>query len=94
MMDVSDGLLLDATRMAAASGVTLAFAGITDEAEIRGGEDHALLACFPHADAVPTGFRTVGRVIERAAAPVTFDGTVPTGAGGWDPVRDWDSSRG
>lgn len=61
MMDVSDGLLLDASRLAKASGVTLAIDGPAvplaapeprrDEA-LRWGEDYQLLFTLP-ADAVP-----------------------------------------
>ncbi len=94
MMDVSDGLLLDATRLAEASGVTLALSGVDDGPALRGGEDHALLATFPaHAD-LPHGFRSIGVVRPRGAATVTVDGVAPDGPGGWDPQRDWDARRG
>lgn len=94
LMDVSDGLLLDATRMADASGVTLSLDGpLTDEA-LRGGEDHALLACFPPTAAIPAGFDKVGVVVDRGDAPVTVAGVAPSGRGGWDPYRDWDAHRG
>lgn len=94
MMDVSDGLVLDATRLAEASGVTLALdAGFTD-AELSGGEDHALLATFPADVALPGGFRPLGRVEPRGEHPVTVGGTAFSGRGGWDPYRDWDAARG
>ncbi|WP_439592502.1 thiamine-phosphate kinase [Microbacterium sp.] len=96
MMDVSDGLVLDATRMAAASGVTLDLdtAGLGDDPDpaLTGGEDHALLATF--AGAVPEGFRTIGRVVDRGAHPVLVDGRPHDGRGGWDPYQDWDAHRG
>jgi thiamine-monophosphate kinase len=97
MMDVSDGLLLDATRMAEASGVTIALEsgalGADPHSALTGGEDHALLATFP-AGTLPLGFRAIGRVRERAADAVQVDGAAYEGRGGWDPYRDWDSARG
>lgn len=94
MMDVSDGLLLDATRMAEASGVTLALDGVDDRHALRGGEDHALLATFPSHVPLPSGFRRIGEVLARDVAPVLVGGRVPEGPGGWDPYRDWDAGRG
>lgn len=92
MMDVSDGLALDATRLAEASGVTLDFAstalGPDPALSLRGGEDHALLATFP-GDGLPTGFRAIGAVVARGADPVTVDGAPYRGHEGWDPYRDW-----
>lgn len=92
MMDVSDGLVLDATRLADASRVTLDLSrdllGPDPDRALRGGEDHALLATFP-AGAVPESFREIGRVTARGALPVTVDGEAPRGPGGWDPYRDW-----
>ncbi|MBZ4486105.1 thiamine-phosphate kinase [Microbacterium sp. cx-55] len=97
MMDVSDGLLLDATRMADASGVTLAIdsaaLGPDAASALSGGEDHALLATFPPGS-VADGFRPIGVVRERGEAPVLVDGAHYAGRTGWDPYRDWDSSRG
>lgn len=94
MMDVSDGLLLDATRLADASGVTIDLdAGLDDDA-LRGGEDHGLLACFPPGAVLPESFVLRGHVRERGAAPVTIAGTPVTGRLGWDPHRDWDAGRG
>jgi thiamine-monophosphate kinase len=82
MLDVSDGLALDARRLALASGVSLeldavalGLAGlgligehgeVTAEQVLRGGEDHALLATFPPGVELPGGFRPIGHV--RAAA--------------------------
>ncbi|WP_454119083.1 thiamine-phosphate kinase [Microbacterium lacticum] len=101
MMDVSDGLLLDATRLAEASGVRIdietAFDPSLDDAALRGGEDHALLACFPAGTALPAGFRAIGRVSDLDGddvAGVTVDGRPISGRGGWDPHRDWDAARG
>jgi thiamine-monophosphate kinase len=98
MMDVSDGLVLDASRMAAASGVTIdidsAELGAGPAAALTGGEDHALLAAFPSADALPEGFRVIGRVVERGSHAVLVDGAAYAGPGGWDPYRDWDAHGG
>lgn len=94
MMDVSDGLLLDATRLADASGVTLDLDDGLDDHALRGGEDHALLACFPRGAALPDGFRSIGSVRARDAQPVTIGGAPVAGRLGWDPHRDWDAGRG
>lgn len=97
MMDVSDGLALDAARMAEASGVTLALSGAALDAlafggdrqrAVAGGEDHGLLATFPPGD-LPAGFHRIGDVIGRSAYGVTVDGAAIEHAG-WDPYRDWD----
>lgn len=92
MMDVSDGLALDAARLAEASGVTLALEaallGSDPDRALAGGEDHALLATFP-PETLPPGFRRIGTVLAPGAHPVLRDGE-PAGAAGWDPYRDWD----
>lgn len=54
---------------------------------LTGGEDHALAACFPTVDAVPQGWRVVGRT--RAVGPgqqpgVLVDGAAWEGEAGWD----------
>ncbi|WP_243075063.1 thiamine-phosphate kinase [Microbacterium sp. SS28] len=96
LMDVSDGLVLDATRMAEASGVTISLDGATigPEPALSGGEDHGLLATFPADTTLPPGFRVIGRVEASGAAPVLVDGVPPAGRGGWDPYQDWDARRG
>jgi thiamine-monophosphate kinase len=98
MMDVSDGLVLDASRLAAASGVTVAIdsARLRPDAEsaLTGGEDHALLATFPPERTPPRGFRAIGRVLGRGDEAVLIDGQPFTGRGGWDPYRDWDARTG
>ncbi|WP_394278243.1 thiamine-phosphate kinase [Microbacterium sp.] len=93
MMDVSDGLLLDAARLADASGVTLDLTADLSDLALTGGEDHALLATFG-AGRVPEGFRVIGDAVERTAHPVTLRGAAPDRLGGWDPYRDWDAGTG
>jgi thiamine-monophosphate kinase len=104
MLDVSDGLALDAGRIAAASGVALdldsealhAVAGDDLEPAMTGGEDHALLAAFPPEAVLPAGFRTIGTV--RAGKGVLVDGEpyVPDDSrrAGWDPYAGWDGQSG
>ena len=94
MMDISDGLALDATRLARASGVTVSLDGAALGAHPRralaGGEDHALLATFPPG-VMPSGFRQVGVVVEAGDRPLLCDGE-PVDPSGWDPYRDWDAT--
>jgi len=98
MMDVSDGLVLDASRLAEASGVTvdidIGSLGADPVDALTGGEDHALLAAFPASAPIPTGFRVIGRVVARSDRAVLIDGAVYDGRGGWDPYRDWDAHGG
>ena len=90
MIDISDGLLRDARRVAEASGVVLdldpaalapasdllaAASALGDEGlafgwVLSGGEDHALLACFPPGAAVPAPFRPIGEVRARGEAGI------------------------
>jgi len=101
MLDVSDGLALDATRLARASRVTLDLVssrlrevGTPVGGELVGGvaellaaaEDHALLAAFPEGVALPGGFVAIGRVLGMGMAPLLLDGE-PVARSGWDPFR-------
>ncbi len=54
---------------------------------LTGGEDHALVACFPDVGAVPEGWLVIGRTREPGegeAAGVLVDGSVWEGPAGWD----------
>lgn len=96
MLDVSDGLAIDAGRLARASGVGFDFDSATlgDKLELAlgGGEDHGLLATFPPEATLPTGFRRLGVVTAQAGA-VLVDGK-PHTQSGWDPYRGWDGAAG
>ncbi|MEL4318023.1 thiamine-phosphate kinase [Leifsonia sp. YIM 134122] len=96
MLDVSDGLSLDAARIARSSGVGIDFDSETlgDDIEraLDGGEDHGLLATFPPGAVVPPPFRIIGRVTE-GSGTVSVDGT-PHAAVGWDPYSGWDGAAG
>jgi thiamine-monophosphate kinase len=83
MMDVSDGLLLDAARMARASGVTLAIdRGAVpiaapemrrDEA-LRWGDDYQLLFTLPDGTEPPVAAYRIGETVAAGAAPILLDG--------------------
>jgi thiamine-monophosphate kinase len=96
MLDVSDGLAIDAGRLARASNVGIDFDSATlgehRELALGGGEDHGLLATFPPDAALPDGFHRLGRVTNAAGA-VLVDGT-PHAQGGWDPYLGWDGAAG
>ncbi len=82
MMDVSDGLLLDAFRMAEASGVTVALDGarvpVGDPARhgecLRWGDDYELLFTAPASARLPVAAHRIGTVTARGAAPLLLDG--------------------
>ena len=92
MMDVSDGLLLDASRIAEASGVTLALnrgtipladgvfqAGREDEA-LRWGDDYQLLFTLRAGVEPPVPASRVGTAIPAGQLPVLLDGAPPDSA--------------
>ncbi len=98
MLDISDGLVIDARRIADASGVAIdvdsAALGPADTIAVAlaGGEDHALLATFPSENILPGGFRRIGTV--RSGAGLTVDGREYSDRGGWDPYEDWNGGGG
>jgi len=83
MMDVSDGLLLDALRMARASGVCLSLdtASVplacpeSRRAEaLRWGDDYALLFTLPAGMVPPVPATAIGEVLEMPAGMLLLDG--------------------
>ena len=84
MMDVSDGLLLDAARMARASCITFAIdsasvpiaAPEARRAEaLRWGEDYQLLFAVRPGLVPPVPAQRIGEALAQGAAPLTLDGT-------------------
>ena len=100
MMDVSDGLSLDAARLGETSGVALALdsalleaafgmqrgESVTVAAMLTGGEDHGLLATFASGTTLPSGFSQIGTVqsADPGRARILLDGQ-PFEPRGWDP---------
>ncbi|MDE2596356.1 MAG: thiamine-phosphate kinase [Sphingomonadales bacterium] len=83
MMDVSDGVLLDAQRMAQASGVTFDIASHAvplacpenRRAEaLRWGDDYQLLFTLPAGASTPVPATRIGAAAERGPAPLLVDG--------------------
>jgi thiamine-monophosphate kinase len=94
MMDLSDGLLIDAWRMAQASGITLAIdsASVPFPAALpaarRGdamtwGDDYELLFTLPAGQQPPCPAHAIGRVELFRDASILVDGAVPNGPLGY-----------
>ena len=92
MMDVSDGLLLDATRLARASGATLSLASTqipiaTPEPRraeaLRWGDDYQLLFTTPADAPLPIPATRIGTVEPAGPAPLLLDGIPPEGTLGY-----------
>ncbi|MGV8884300.1 MAG: thiamine-phosphate kinase [Microbacteriaceae bacterium] len=94
MLDLSDGLALDARRLATASGVALDLSSeaVGSREALDGGEDHSLLATFPMHVTLPGGFRSIGTVV--AGDGVLVDGVPYIARGGWDPYEGWNGALG
>jgi thiamine-monophosphate kinase len=86
MMDVSDGVLLDAARLAGASGVTidLALADVPIAAPearhadaLRWGDDYQLLFTLSSGQTPPVPAHRIGTVVPDRGAPLLLDGARP-----------------
>ncbi len=93
MMDVSDGLLLDARRMATASDVTIALERMAvpiatpeerRDAALRWGEDYQLLFTVPADAVIPVPAHPIGTVTSRGPEPLLLDGAPPAGQLGYE----------
>ena len=88
MMDISDGLLLDAARMANASGVTIAITTAAvpmsvdparGNAAMRWGDDYELLFTLPPGIQPPVAATCIGTVHPCGSGPLLIDGAAPEG---------------
>lgn len=93
MMDISDGLLLDASRLAVASGVTLALDSLAvpiaapearRDAALRWGEDYQLLFTASAEAMIPVAARPIGTVLAHSGEPLLLDGVPPAGRLGYE----------
>ncbi len=82
IMDISDGVLLDAARMARASGVTLAIEseavplaapGERRDEALRWGEDYQLLFTLPPGATPPIEASRIGMAHKAGTAPILLD---------------------
>jgi len=99
MLDLSDGLALDARRMARASGVAINLDSLAvgSRQALDGGEDHSLLAAFPAGATVPDEFRVIGVVQapdDERGPGLLVDGQPYDALGGWDPYAGWNGEIG
>jgi thiamine-monophosphate kinase len=94
MIDLSDGLALDARRVATASAVAidLSLDAVGSREGLTGGEDHSLLATFSAGSSLPGGFRPIGKVV--AGTGLLVDGQPFEARGGWDPYEGWNGEGG
>ena len=90
MIDLSDGLALDAARVAKASGAAVDLSPELSDDELLGGEDHSLFATFPPEVALPGGFRAIGEVV--TGTGLLVDGEPYVELGGWDPYGSGDGA--
>jgi thiamine-monophosphate kinase len=97
MMDISDGLLLDASRIAEASDVTLALASADVPLAVpeprradalRWGEDYELLFTWPAGAEPPVSAWRIGEVRERGGAGLLLDGEAPGEPLGYEHGRE------
>lgn len=94
MMDVSDGLLIDAARMAQASDVSFAINSAAvpfapalppgcRDAAMRWGDDYELLFTLSAGVTAPIDAHCIGMAHEPTPTPVLVDGAVPHGSLGY-----------
>ncbi|MFN8077050.1 MAG: thiamine-phosphate kinase [Kineosporiaceae bacterium] len=84
----ASGVTLDLSREGLAADVAGLRPVARDDAQawewvLSGGEDHAMLACFPPGSALPPGFRGIGRVVPQGGSAVVLDGETWRGTQGW-----------
>lgn len=92
MMDISDGLLLDASRMAKASGMTFSLeanaipVAAQDRFDdcVRWGDDYQLLFSAPVDATLPIKATRIGQVLSRGDEPVLLDSAPPGGSLGYE----------
>jgi thiamine-monophosphate kinase len=93
IMDISDGLLLDAWRMGQASDVTMSIdSGAVPIAApedrrmdaLRWGDDYELLFTAPADAAIPVKATRIGTVLEKRDEPLLLDGALPQGRLGFE----------
>ncbi len=92
MMDVSDGLLLDARRMAEASGCTADIvrgavpiaAGAEPQRAMTWGDDYELLFAAPPGLTPAIPATCIGTLLDPGPAPLLLDGVVPAFALGYE----------
>jgi thiamine-monophosphate kinase len=93
MMDISDGLLLDASRMAEASGVALALTSVDVPIAVpenrradalRWGEDYELLFTLPAGVEPTVSAWRIGEVRELEGAALLLDGEAPKAPLGYE----------
>ena len=86
MIDVSDGLAKDASRIAHASRVGINFFSknfsINAQLALTGAEDHGLLATFSKNLKIPSEFQEIGEVV-KLPGKILLDNR-PIDAKGWD----------
>ncbi|GAB2809075.1 thiamine-phosphate kinase [Actinocorallia aurea] len=91
LVDISDGLVQDLGHIARAGAVRIALdsarmpldPGVSLEAALTGGDDHAFAGTFPPGVELPAEWRVIGEVAEGRPGEVGVDGREYT-RGGWD----------
>jgi thiamine-monophosphate kinase len=95
MIDLSDGIAVDAPRLGRASGCGARVwlerlpraPGATIEQAAAGGEDYELLAALPPGVALPPWLTAVGELTDGDAVELLDVAGVPVELSGWDHFR-------